>query len=89
MFTLALFGIWTTLVRERDPFHLALLVATGALLLLSLLLASSGVSIAICLVVVECAPIVTVIGFETVGHRHVTDVMRRTHASSPVRDTSA
>jgi low temperature requirement protein LtrA len=86
VFTLALFAIWTALIRERDPFHLALLAATAAILLLSVLLASSGVSMAVCLIVLACAPIVTVVGFETVGHRHLTEAIDRTRATEPHRD---
>jgi len=85
VFTLALFAIWTALIRERDPFHLALLAAIGAILLLSVLLASSGASMAVCLIVLACAPIVTVIGFETVGHRHLTDAIERARDRTATR----
>jgi low temperature requirement protein LtrA len=86
IFVLALFAIWTALIRERDPFHLALLAVTGAILLLSVLLASAGVTMAVCLVVVACAPIVTVIGFEAVGHRHLDDAIERSRAIEEQRD---
>jgi hypothetical protein len=76
VYTLALYAIWTAVMRERDPFHLTLIVATGGVLLLSVLLAFSGVSVAVCLVVLACAPVVTVFGYETVGHRHLTDAYR-------------
>jgi low temperature requirement protein LtrA len=86
VFTLALYAIWTALLRERDPFHLSLIVATGGVLLLSVLLASSGVSMAVCLVVLACAPVVTVIGYETVGHRHLTDALARVNTTDPQAD---
>jgi low temperature requirement protein LtrA len=88
VFTVALFGIWTALVDDRDPFHLVLLVTTGAVLLLSALLAAWGVSMAVCLVVLACAPIVAVIGYETVGHRHLADAIQRVHANEPDHDES-
>jgi hypothetical protein len=74
---LALFAIWTAMIGERDPFHGALLTSTGAVLLLSVLLAAAGVSMAICLVVVACTPVVTVIDYEAIGHRHLTDAPAR------------
>jgi low temperature requirement protein LtrA len=80
VYTLALFGLWWALLRERDPFHLALLAATAGILVLSVLLAAWGVSMAVCLLVVACAPIVTVIGYETLGHRHVADALLRVGA---------
>lgn len=39
-------------------------------LLTAILLAAAGVTIAVCLRVVMLAPFVTVIGYETIGHRH-------------------
>jgi len=70
VFVLALFGLYTALMQQKDPFHLALLVGTAAVLVLAVVLAEAGVSMAVCLVVLALAPVVTVVGFETVGHRH-------------------
>jgi low temperature requirement protein LtrA len=81
VFVVALNAIWTALIRERDPFHLGLLAATGGVLLLSVFLASWGVSMAVCLVVVACAPIVTIVGYETIGHRHLVDALERVEAA--------
>jgi hypothetical protein len=65
------------LVWTRDPFHLGLIAATAALLVLSVVLAAAGVSVAVCLLVVALAPAVTVVGFETLGHRHMADALER------------
>ena len=43
-----------------------------------MLLAALGVSMAVCLVVLLFAPVVTVVGYETVGHRHQADALART-----------
>jgi low temperature requirement protein LtrA len=77
VFTLMLYVLWTALVREVDPFHLGLLVGTVAVLVLAVLLAQAGVSMAWCLVVLALAPVVTVVGYETVGHRHQEAVLSR------------
>ena len=45
--------------------------------MLAVALAAAGVSMAICLIVLTCAPAVTVVGYETVGHRHVADALER------------
>ena len=42
-----------------------------------MLLAAAGVSMAVCLVVLMFAPVVSVVGYETVGHRHQADAMAR------------
>ena len=71
IFALTLFVLYALLVLARDPFHGLLLVATMAVLGLAVALAAAGVSMAVCLVVLMLAPVVTVVGYETIGHRHV------------------
>ena len=70
VFALMLYALWTALMRRRDPFHLSLLLGTAVVLVLAVGLAEAGISMAWCLVVLALAPIVTVVGYETVGHRH-------------------
>ena len=41
---------------------------------------------AVCLVVLACAPVVTVIGYETVGHRHLTHALARVNTTDPQAD---
>ena len=64
-------------MRHADPFHLSLLAGTAAVLVLSVALAALGVGIAICLVVLMFAPVVTVLGYETLGYRHVEEALAR------------
>jgi low temperature requirement protein LtrA len=77
VFVFALFGLYTYLVHAGDPFHIALLVGTTAVLALAVLLASAGLPMAVCLVVLMLAPVVTVLGYETVGHRHLNAALTR------------
>ena len=44
---------------------------------LSVVLAAAGVSVAACLLVLALAPVVTVVGYETLGHRHMADALER------------
>ena len=81
VYVLTLFALYTFLVRAVDPFHIALLAGTAALLIIPVMLAATGAPMAICLVVLMLAPLVTVIGYETVGHRHVAIAVQRTVAS--------
>jgi low temperature requirement protein LtrA len=78
IYIFALYGIYATFTRHGDPFHLTLLAGTAAILVLSVVLAALGVGVAVCLVVLTFAPVVTVVGYETVGHRHVQDFLDRT-----------
>jgi low temperature requirement protein LtrA len=69
--------LYSVLMRTRDPFHLLLLAGTAAVVVLSILLAALGVSMAVCLIVLALAPVVTVVGYETIGHRHVAEALER------------
>jgi low temperature requirement protein LtrA len=77
IYTATLYGIYWRFTRHRDPFHLLLVAGTAAVLVLSLSLAALGAGISVCLVVLMLAPVVTVVGYETVGHRHVSDALER------------
>jgi hypothetical protein len=80
VFVFALFTLYTFLVHAGDPFHLSLLAGTTVVLVLAVLLATAGVPMAICLGVLMLAPLVTVVGYETIGHRHMVIVLQRTLA---------
>ncbi|CDO06079.1 low temperature requirement A [Mycolicibacterium cosmeticum] len=77
LFVCLVFLIYSILVRQIDWFHLLLLVLTAAVLVGSVLLALGGVSMALCLLVATAAPMVSVVGYELVGHRHMADAMER------------
>jgi hypothetical protein len=63
-------------VRTWDAFHGLLLAITAVALMGAALLAAGGVSMAACLLLVMLAPVVTVVGFELLGHRHATEAIR-------------
>lgn len=72
------FALYSYMVRTIDAFHIVLIALCALTLVASVLLASAGVDMAVCLLVVMLAPIIVVIGFETVGHRHAEDALNRT-----------
>ena len=76
VFVIALLALYSYLVHAVDTFHVGLFVGTTAVLLLAVLLASIGVPMAFCLVVLMLAPLVTVVGYETIGHRHMAIVLQ-------------
>ena len=80
VYVLTLFALYTFLVRAVDPFHIALLAGTAALLVLPVVLATVGAPMAVCLVVLMLAPLVPVIGYETLGYRHMAVAVQRTLA---------
>jgi low temperature requirement protein LtrA len=77
IYAAAFYTLYAVLMRARDPFHLALMAGMAALLVLSVVLATAGVSIAVCLVVLALAPVATVVGYETLGHRHMAEAIEQ------------
>jgi low temperature requirement protein LtrA len=77
IFTAVFYALYALLMHARDPFHLGLMAATAAVVGLSIGLAAAGASVAVSLLVLALAPAVTVVGYETVGHRHMRDALQR------------
>jgi low temperature requirement protein LtrA len=77
IFSSVLFGIYSYLLHEGDGFHLWLFAGVVVLLIAAVALAAAGASIGACLILVTLSPVVVVVGYETVGHRHAADALRR------------
>jgi low temperature requirement protein LtrA len=69
--------LYSLLFRTHDPFHFRLVAGTAAILVASVVLAAAGASVAACLLVLALAPAVTVVGYETVGHRHLAEAVEQ------------
>ena len=57
-------------MRRFDPLHGWLLLGTIIVVALALGAALAGVDMAVCLMILMCAPVVTVVGYEAAGYRH-------------------
>jgi low temperature requirement protein LtrA len=79
IFVAGLYAVHTYLLQAVDPLHSGLLLGTAAVLVLAVTLAGAGVSMAVSLLVLSLAPVVTVVGYETVGHRHLDAILHRMH----------
>ncbi len=66
----SVFVLYRILVQHVTVWHVWLLLATLMVLAVAVGLAVVGLSVPVCLVVAALAPAVTVVGYETVGHRH-------------------
>lgn len=65
-----IYGLYYYLVRRFDPFHVWLLASTAGVIAVAIGTALSGVGMAVCLVILTLAPVVTVVGYEVRGYRH-------------------
>ncbi|MFF0724456.1 low temperature requirement protein A [Streptomyces sp. NPDC004134] len=70
LYLFVVYALHTLLLSARDRFHVLLISLTLAVLGAAVLLSAAGTPVAVCLLVVMLAPFVTVVGYETVGHRH-------------------
>jgi low temperature requirement protein LtrA len=65
-----IYALYYYLVRRFDPFHVWLLTATAGVIALAVGAALSGIGMAVCLVILTLAPVITVVGYEVRGYRH-------------------
>ena len=73
VFTGLIYLMYAVSMRAADSFHLTLLAGTAAVLVAAVVLADQGLSLAWSQVVVALAPVVTIVGYEAVGYRHLED----------------
>jgi len=62
--------IYSLMVRTWDRFHVLLVALTALVLVAAVAAAAAGVPMTVCLLIATLAPVVSVVGFEVVGHRH-------------------
>jgi 4-hydroxybenzoate polyprenyltransferase len=80
IYVVSLYGLYSLLTREIDPFHLWLLGGTAVCIAVAMALAATDAPLAACLLVLALAPAITVVGYELVGHRHKDEMLARAHA---------
>lgn len=77
-----IYALYAYLVGEFDRFHVWLLSGTAAVIAVAIIAAVVGVSMAFCLIILMLAPVVTIVGYELVGHAHKQQALERAASSS-------
>jgi low temperature requirement protein LtrA len=77
VFSVALFTLYSLLLREFDPFHIGLFLGSLVPLAVSVWAVAAGASIGTGIVIAALSPVVVVVGYETVGHRHQAAALER------------
>lgn len=77
VFIVSVYVLYMLMVRTVDAFHVVLLLLTAAVLGVAVWLAAAGISMANCLLVVTLAPMVTVVGYEVLGHKHAAEAFAK------------
>ena len=81
VFIVMAFVINSFLLRGVDNLQVGMIVGVVVVLACALALAGIGVSIGVCLLVVVLAPLLVVVVFETLGHRHEASALARNSAA--------
>ena len=82
VYVLGIFVLYAWLTRTIDGFHLWLLAGSAVLLAAPVPMASGGIDIAWCLLVLCLSPWVVVVGYELRGHQHNARVVEQLTAEA-------
>jgi len=77
VYVACLYLVYARISQSIDPFHIVLVAGSVLLMAGAVGLARIGVDMVWCLAVLALVPWVTVVGYETVGHRHNAEVLAR------------
>lgn len=77
VFLLLVFVLYALLVKTFDSVHIALFAGALIALAASVLAVGWGAGMGVALVIIVAAPLVVVVGYETVGVRHQNEILRR------------
>ncbi len=75
IYVFGIFVLYAYLTGSIDPFHYALIGLSALVLATSVVMAGIGVAPEWCLLVLSLVPWITVVGYETIGHRHNAQVL--------------
>lgn len=77
VYLLGIYALYTYLVQEVDRLHLWLIALTLVVIGAAVAAVAAGASLSVALIVLTFAPIVTVVGYEFLGHRRQAEVLLR------------
>jgi low temperature requirement protein LtrA len=73
--TVADIALYSLLFRRFDPFHILLVGGAMAALVASIIVSVAGASMTVSLTLIVLAPVIVIVGYETIGHRHQADAL--------------
>ncbi|CAI9387910.1 hypothetical protein MICABA_02891 [Microbacterium sp. T2.11-28] len=80
VFTIVLGILYAILVGRFDVFHVWLIIGTAVVLAVAVAASAAGASLGTTIVITAVAPLVVVVGYELVGHRHLEEDLARLEA---------
>jgi low temperature requirement protein LtrA len=80
MYLASIYALYYYLLRRFESLHVWLLLGTAAVIGVAVAAAIAGVAMAICLMILMLAPMVTVVGYEAAGYRHQAQALQNSVA---------
>lgn len=80
IFILGLFVLYSVLLRQIDLLHVWLFVGAMAALAAAFVLVACGADLAVGIAVTVLSPVIAIVAYETLGHRHVAAAVARATA---------
>ncbi|MGB4136640.1 MAG: low temperature requirement protein A [Microbacterium sp.] len=81
VFIVALFVLYALLMRQVDPLHFGLFAGSALALFAAVGAVGAGASLSVGIVLTVLSPLIVIVGYETVGHRHQADALARACAT--------
>lgn len=81
IFSIALFTLYSLLLREFDPFHILLFAGSILMLVIAVGAVAFGASMGVGIVLTAFSPVIVIVGYETIGHRHQAAALDRALAA--------
>ncbi|WP_173922037.1 low temperature requirement protein A [Agromyces sp. Marseille-P2726] len=77
VFLVTLFTLYSLLLRQLDPFHILLFAGGVLLLAIAVWAVAAGATMGVGIVLTALAPVVVIVGYETIGHLHQAAALER------------
>ena len=81
IYSVALFTLYTLLLKQFDPFHIWLFIGSIVMLVLAVVAVIAGASMGVGIVLTALSPVVVIVGYETLGYRHQAAALERAMAA--------
>ncbi len=82
IFSIALFTLYSLLLRQFDPFHILLFAGSILMLVIAVGAVAYGASMGVGIVLTALSPVIVIVGYETIGHRHQAAALDRALAAN-------
>jgi low temperature requirement protein LtrA len=85
----AIFALFSLIVKGVDTFHVPLFIASVLAIAAAIVAVALGASVTVGIAILVLSPLIVIVGYETVGHRHELQLLERLRQRSAPLDTES